>query len=43
MPDDDLFSDFPELSLDEVKALKKILSPANVKRIGLGRLPGDQG
>lgn len=30
-----------ELSPEEFKTLRKLLSPANVKRIGLGRLPGD--
>ena len=32
-----------ELSPDEFRALKKLLSPANVKRISMGRLPGDAG
>ena len=40
---DDSSSDPSEFSLDEFRALKKLLSPANVKRIGLGRLPGDPG
>lgn len=30
-----------ELSPEELKTLRKLLSPANVKRIGLGHLPGD--
>ena len=37
---DDLL-DADHLSVDEVRALRRLLSPANVKRIGLGRLPGD--
>ena len=40
---DDSSSDPAELSLDEFRALKNLLSPTNVKRIGLGRLPGDPG
>lgn len=38
---DDSLVDADDLSLEEIKALRKLLSPSNVKRIGLGRLPGD--
>ena len=35
--------DTTELSPDEVRSLRKLLSPANVRKITLGRLPGDAG
>ena len=38
---DDPSDETPELTLDELRALKKLLSPANVKRIGPGRVSGD--
>ena len=41
--DDDSLVDPDDLSLDEIKALRKILFPSNVKRIGLGRLTGEHG
>ena len=34
--------DADDLSIDEIRALRKLLSPANVRRIGTGSLPGDQ-
>jgi len=40
---EDSLGESAELSPEEFKTLRKLLSPANVKRIGLGRLPGDQG
>lgn len=40
---DDPLLETSEVSPGEFKTLRKLLSPANVKRIGLGRLPGDQG
>lgn len=33
--------DADDLSLEEIKALRKLLSPSNVKRFCLGRLSGD--
>ena len=40
---EDSLGESAELSPEEFKTLRKLLSPANVKRIGLGRLPGDKG
>ena len=38
---DDPPLDASDLSLDEVRALRRLISPANIKRIGVGRSPGD--
>ena len=35
--------DHSHFSLEEIRALKKILSPSNVKRLGIGPVPGVQG
>ena len=32
-----------DLTPEDIVSLRKVVSPAHVKRIGLGRLPGDQG
>lgn len=42
-PAEDSSADHSDLSLEEIRALKKLLSPSNVKRLGIGPIPGDQG